>query len=169
MSATHVFQKSKAQGERWEAEQDAAFASVYGVTPADAKAQRFGVDRLFTHAAYGLAFTVEYKADDRATDTGNFFFEVVSVDTTEPPTPGWALTSKATLISILVPREHVAFLFITARVRECVPGWVAVCPVFAAKNPTYCSHGVCVPRAVALASPAFVTQVPVPELKGEKT
>lgn len=76
-----------------EKELDKHFAADWRIRSVPRSLQRHGIDRIWTHRASGREWTVEYKCDGRAVETGNAFIETVSVDTAGKL--GWAYTSWA--------------------------------------------------------------------------
>jgi hypothetical protein len=89
-------------------------------------------------------YTVEYKNDTVAQDSGNLFIETVS--NTETEAPGWALDSVAQVVCYrLSGSGHVLFLDVV-RIRTNVPMWRVNCESKAIKQDdgSY-THGLLVP------------------------
>jgi hypothetical protein len=55
----------------------------------------------------GILKTVECKTDPKARETGNIFFETVSVSKSEKQTPGWGWTSQADYWVYLIPDQEI--------------------------------------------------------------
>ena len=85
--------------------------------------QRRGIDRVWFDPVDGRTWTVEYKADSMAGRTGNAFIETISVDT--DGRPGWAYTSRATLLVYLVTEPQTIYVISMARLRRQLPRWSA--------------------------------------------
>lgn len=84
--------------------------------------QLMGVDRLFTSRADGARYTVEYKADTRAGETGNAFIETVSVDARRKA--GWAYTSCAQILAYYLPTTGRVYVVNLPALRAKLPDWV---------------------------------------------
>jgi len=151
--AHHSFSAKLAEGEIYEAQQDAFYGKWFNIEPVTSGEQRRGKDRRFSAKDYpALRFTVEYKGDDKATDTKNLFVEILSVDT--DGTPGWALTSTADFISVYVPQEKIFYWLHAATLRAILPYWFTRYPIGKAPNKGYFTHGILVPRNTMQQSPA---------------
>lgn len=140
----HQFSDRFKRGEAVARDLDEHFAERYSIRKALMKEQRTGIDRVFTDAD-GEVFGVEYKADWRATETGNVFVETVSVDTQR--VDGWAYTSQADWLVYAFPQERRYVLVRLAELREKLPEWLRIFPRGKARNATYHTHGVLVPLA----------------------
>ena len=145
----HQFSDRLKRGEAVERDLDAHFEETYSIRKATMKEQRAGIDRVFTDRVTPDAdentFNVEYKADWRATETGNVFVETVSVDTQK--VDGWAYTSQADWLVYAFPQERRYVLVRLAELREKLPEWLRTFPRGKARNATYHTHGVLVPLA----------------------
>lgn len=91
------------------------------IRPATDEEQRRGIDRIFTLAADGRTFAVEYKTDHTAGRTGNAFIETVSVDRANKP--GWAVASEAFYLIYLIPEPQTIYCLRMADVRKQLPRW----------------------------------------------
>jgi hypothetical protein len=143
--ASHRFDDSIAVEARWAPTLDAWVGEAYVIRPATVREQWRGIDRIAT-GADGLPISLDYKCDERASDTGNLFIETIS--NTRSGRPGWALTSQAAwLIYFVTP--HTVFMFLMAELRACLPTWRRRFPEREARNEHYVTRGLCVPQAVA--------------------
>jgi hypothetical protein len=98
----HNFDDSFEGVKPYEAELDKYFSTAYEIQPASREQERSGVDRIFTHKASGLRYSVEYKVDMHTATTGNVFIETTSVDSEDKC--GWALTSTAQILMYFIPQ-----------------------------------------------------------------
>jgi hypothetical protein len=124
------------------------------ILPAMPEQQRQGIDRVFRHRSTGEVTTMEYKADERAAETGNAFIETVSVDTTGKP--GWAASSQAEyLVYLVVGPPECIYLIPMVRLRAQLARWERSCRKAQARNEGYSTHGLLVPlrelEAIAVA------------------
>lgn len=138
----HQFSDRLKRGEAVERDLDDHFAERYSIRKASMKEQTAGIDRFFTDQD-GEVFDVEYKADYRASETGNVFVETVSVDSRG--VEGWAYTSKADWLVYAFPQERRYVLLRLADLRAKLPEWLRIFPRGKARNATYHTHGVLVP------------------------
>lgn len=141
---TYSFQKQLQKGNVAEERLDKFFGEHYEITPASHAEQRQGVDRWLTDKASGLRFSVEYKADSRASKTGNAFVETISVDT-NPVKRGWAYTSTALFLIYYVPPDGLIYALKFTALREKLSTWVSRYPVRKIPNDGYFTHGILVP------------------------
>lgn len=140
------------KGERIELALDEHFQSLGArVLRAKPEHQRVGVDRWFKLPFHIKAepIPVEYKADWKATETGNVFLEFISVmrgDIIE--SLGWVTTSRAEWLFYCLPESgyvlHVEF----SRLRKEFCKWEKQFPKKKVKNQGYVSWGVPVPLEV---------------------
>jgi hypothetical protein len=141
---THDFKAKLAEGEAIERKLDAFFRSQgYWVGLATREQQRVGIDRHFRHKLSGKHFTVDYKADNRAHETGNFFIETVSVDSADKA--GWAIRAECERIFYYVVQRGVLYVLETETIRNELPRWMLAFPTGTARNEKYETHGVLVP------------------------
>lgn len=129
MSAVvHDFARSLALGEAHEALLDSAFESRgWKVIPATDTEQRDGVDRWLSKEDEGGArWSVEYKADLRSEETGNYALELLSSipDNDGPVRTGWALRAGADWLVFFKPVESVAFIVRAWMLRAAVRRWL---------------------------------------------
>ncbi len=144
MTTVYKFGAQLQQGKIYEARIDAIFADKgVNISVVDRADQRHGIDRRWHDPLDGRTWTVEYKADSRAGDTGNAFIETVSVDTERRP--GWAYSSQAALLVYLVVDPETVYVISMARLRDQLPRWIAQYPTRQAQNDGYQTHGVLVP------------------------
>lgn len=141
---TYAFKQQLAIGEAHERRLDEFFSRYdIDIRPATAEEQRMGIDRFFTHRPTGAVDAMEYKADDKAGQTGNAFIETVSVDTTGKP--GWAVASQARFLVYLVVDPEVIYLVNMQRLRNALPRWQSIYPEVPAQNDGYRTLGLLVP------------------------
>lgn len=143
--SAHAFDTSFKRGELVEGALDEHFSESFFIRKATAAEQRTGIDRVFTDEE-DISFAVEYKADWRATETGNVFVETISVDTQR--VDGWAYTSQADWLVYAFPQERRYVLLRFAELRAKLPEWLRTFPRGKARNATYHTHGVLVPVVV---------------------
>lgn len=106
----HRFASSLAVGQRHEAELDAALKAQGRVLESVSRdEQRSGIDRWMLHG--GRWWSLEYKADVRAADTGNFALEVVSVLGDDGAAKaGWAVATPADYLLLYRPQHRTALV-----------------------------------------------------------
>lgn len=139
----HNLSDSYAAGEVGESRLDEYFARWYKITPATPTAQREGIDRYFARLDKpDRIFTVEYKTDYRAGETGNAFIETVSVDGKKK---GWAYTSRADMLLYRVVHPEAVYIIMMSRLRAALPVWEQAYRSTIAQNETYRSYGLLVP------------------------
>ena len=109
--------------------------------------QARGIDRRCLPEIGAESFTLEYKTDDRAAQTGKAFIELAHVGIHHVK-QGWVYTSEADYFVYWVPRLGRALLFDIKKARQAINGWIKQYPVRAARNKKYWTCGVCVPLAV---------------------
>lgn len=140
----YKFAAQLAQGENYEAQIDAFFRGMGAqISQVGRDDQRRGIDRVWFDPVDGRTWTVEYKADSLAGRTGNAFIETISVDT--DGRPGWAYTSRATLLVYLVTEPQTIYVISMARLRRQLPRWSAAYRTAQAINDGYSTHGLLVP------------------------
>lgn len=115
------FQEQLAIGKHAETFLDAFFSRWYEILPVTlAEEKREGIDRIFKRA--GRTFKVEYKADSKASVTGNLFieFEVRRISNDSLVQLGWAAKSQADYViywaqpsNIFVIRQDLLRLSVT--------------------------------------------------------
>lgn len=137
------------QGERYEKLLDRHFQAWFSIAPASEYDQRNGIDRIFTRKIDRCVFTVEYKADFQAHQTGNVFIEMVSVDKRNKR--GWVLQTRAQVIAYYIVRSDRVYLLYAADIKTMLPRWVKEYPQGSAQNKgrgrgdSYASSGILVP------------------------
>jgi hypothetical protein len=72
----------------------------------DSYYQKAGVDRLIM-LSDGILKTVECKTEPKARETGNIFFETISVSKSDKKSPGWGWTSQADYWIFLIPGQEI--------------------------------------------------------------
>jgi hypothetical protein len=143
---TYDFQAQLDIGEAFERRLDEWFGVDFHITPATALEQRAGVDRHYVHKKDMREFHIEYKADLKASQTGNAFVETVSVDVDNKP--GWAYTSKSDLLFYYLPQEDLVYIIKFPNLRRLLPTWKRRFPTRSVKGgPHYLTWGILVPLA----------------------
>jgi len=156
MMAVHYFSQSLEDSVTHEMALDAYFSGRgITVTPVDHDGQLSGKDRNFA-TPDNLTYTVEYKADSRASDTRNAFIETVSVD--EQNIPGWAYTSTADVLVYYIPPDNIAYVLRMQSVKAMVPVWTETYPLQSVANvsqrgESYHTIGLLVPIRVVTRLP----------------
>lgn len=146
------FKTQFADGLAYEAALDRFFGRWYTIRRVGRDLERIGIDRIFRDANNVLS-TVQYKGDDAAARTGNFFVETVSVDTDQ--TPGWIYTTCANYFVHYIPSKARATVYETLKLRDAFQTvWSKLYPSRAVANlrdgqVAYHTHGVLVPLTVA--------------------
>lgn len=149
------FASSLKRGEEWEAELDTFFGKSFILEPIPQESflfvQKLGIDRVLVNKKTGSRWSTEYKSDDRAADTNNFFIEVISVDTPSKEKKGWALTTCAQKIVFYIPRKNVAYIVSAEKIRDMLSVFehdrerYPYRPCGETLNDGYRSWGYCVP------------------------
>lgn len=145
---THNFSDSLEVGEKYEGELDEHFSQWFIVKKVSMDLQKLGVDRIFTKRKTGERFTVEYKADSRASETGNMYIETVSVGRDEDTvvTKGWIYTSTAQLLVYFLPDWNRAYIMDMLSLRDKVnEKWIKHHKTARADNGNYWGEGILVP------------------------
>lgn len=143
MSQQRFFDERRMAGEAGEAELDAYFARRYRIEPASEAEQRQEIDRWYTNPRTGHRFSVEYKTDDRAGETGNAFVETLS--NVEWDVPGWAHTSAAEFLIYRVTFPETIYIIRFEALRAELPRWAKSYRHAETKNPKFTTRGVLVP------------------------
>lgn len=142
----HKFDESLAFGQYMENLLDDYFSTWFLIEEVSMELQYLGIDRIFTKHSTGERFSVEYKADRRAHDTGNVFIETVSVqkgNTIEKL--GWALTSTAQRLVYFIPGPNRVYILDMVDIRDMLSKWGDTCKVATAENEGYVGKGLLVP------------------------
>lgn len=121
---------------------DRYFSRFYRIKKVPMTLERLGVDRIWENKLFGTRYTVEYKADERAKQTGNVFIEIVSNDVDN--IRGWVYTSVAQILIYFVPPDD-AYVIQMLVLRGQVDSWLERYKRVKAKNQTYNSEGLLVP------------------------
>lgn len=146
MNPPHDFQQQLARGEAGERTLDAYFGQRYQIRKATMAEQRRGIDRFFINPANGQQWSLDYKTDTRAAQTGNVFIETKTYPDREQS--GWAYTSEAGWLFYYLPDAFVVYAVSFSYLRtKVLPLWLARYPVRSAKNKTYTTYGLIVPVA----------------------
>lgn len=141
--AIYTFDERLRFGKHYETVLDEYFGQQYNIRAASLEDDKRGVDRIF-YRQNGTSFKVQYKADDMAASTKNFFIEVVSVDGPTPK-PGWAFVCRADVIVLFVPRLSEAYVIKPSVIQRNIHAWKSGFGVRVAANEHYHTYGVPVP------------------------
>lgn len=152
---TKQFAKQLGIGEAFEQVLDVHFTAKYQISKATRAEQKAGIDRWF-ESLDGGKISVEYKADLRATNTGNAFVEIVSVDTRN--VLGWAYTSQADALIYFLPQPKLCYHICFDSLRQELPDWRVKFPSRSVRNFDYNTIGLLVPIG-ELAALAFDTSI----------
>jgi len=142
----HRFDESLRRGEFHAQYLDFYFGPEFVIREATRSEDRRGIDRWFAHRLTGEMYAIQYKADERASETGNAFVEVVSVDVDN--VDGWAYTTEADFILYYLPCDGKIYVIRPRDVMRFAKEWRGQYPIRQAKNDGYSTHGICVPLAV---------------------
>ena len=135
------FNEQLIEGQEVEEFLDTAFSKFAIIEPVGMELQRKGIDRVFTMDERQLY--IEYKADRKASMTGNAFIETTSVSTTGEA--GWARKTQADWIVYFLPQEMVAYLIPAKEMKARLSKWLNTYRIGKAYNQGYFSTGVLVP------------------------
>lgn len=142
----YSFPEQLERGQRWEGVLDEYFQEWYDTFEATRDEQRRGIDRHFSYPGENRPpVTVEYKADDKTSDTGNVFIETESV--VEKDKPGWAWKSEAEILVYLAIPDTI-YIAKMDKVREMIPTWRRVYGTRRVRNEYWTSRGIPVPEDV---------------------
>ena len=124
--STYKFSQQLAKAETVERELDEYFQGQgIKVHPASSDAQRAGIDRWFRMPLQKGFIPVEYKADWKASETGNVFVELISVlRGASIDALGWAYSSQADWLFYCLPAEGYALHIEFAELRKHLAVWV---------------------------------------------
>lgn len=139
----YCFSTQLKKGEDAEGVLDRHFGKFYFIENVDARAQRWGIDRIWWTRAMTDRRSVQYKADWTATRTGNVFIETVSVDSNN--TAGWAYTSVAQLLVYYLPNSGVAYVVPMLAVRDAAKEWAKTRKEKPIPNGSYNTRGLPIP------------------------
>ena len=137
------FDEQLKEGQKHEEFLDSIFAKYVIVQKVGMELQHKGIDRVFKIGDKQIH--VEYKADRRATITGNAFIETISVSKTGHE--GWAYTSQADWILYFLPQEMKVYTIPRKEMQKRLSDWNNTYRVGLAKNKDYYSQGILVPLA----------------------
>lgn len=150
----YQFRTQLKKGVNHEAYLDGLFSEHFEIFHASDAQQRQGIDREFYRVEDGVTkrYTVEYKADERAGQTGNAFIETISVkppsnQAWRPTKPGWAYTSTADILIYYNPGDRLIYIIQFAKLRRMLPSWENQFREVAVPNKDYTTHGLLVPLA----------------------
>ncbi len=142
---TYRFDRQLARGAEGEAQLDDHFAQWFRILPVSLADQRRGIDRVFVDDKAGKVFSVEYKTDRRASQTGNAFIETVSQESATRRVAGWAYTCQADYLVYYCPEPDVIYVLRPAVLKSAAQTWAARYPLRDIPNDGYVTRGVLVP------------------------
>lgn len=146
MSDAYEFAAQLEIGEEYEQELDSHFEQWFIVKPVSMEMQKLGIDRIFTRPGTGERYTVEYKTDLQAHETGNVFIETASVAVEDKvKVKGWGYTSTAQLLIYYVPGRQTYWILDMLKVKDDLPKWVKAHKTVKSQNNGYHGEGVLVP------------------------
>lgn len=140
MSAAYSFSAQVRIGDKEAERLDAYFSEWFGIIPATKEMQTNQIDRIFERA--GIRYSVEYKSDIKAAQTGNVFIETLSVDTSGAA--GWAPKSLAQILVTYIPDSREVIVTEMMRIKDALPAW-ALFRGATSDNGNYKTHGILVP------------------------
>ena len=152
MTTVHKFDVSLKYGEGMEKMLDDYFGKWFTILKAEGdlygNLQYLGIDRIFTKKTNGERFSVEYKADRRAHETGNVYIETVSVRKVgKHVKPGWAYTSTAQRLVYFISGPQTVYILDMVDIRDMLPKWEDRCKKVEVDNGDYVGEGLLVPIA----------------------
>lgn len=122
---------------------DEYFERWYEITEATRDEQRKGIDRWFMAYEGDTWIPVEYKADDKTSNTGNVFIETDSV--VEKDKPGWAWKSEAEILVYLAIPDTL-YIAKMGVVRMNIRRWRDTYGLRTVYNEYWTSRGIPVPE-----------------------
>lgn len=143
MTTTYSFAEQLERGQHWEGVLDSYFSTWYNIREASRDEQRRGIDRWFRRKTGGEEVSVEIKADDKTSKTGNLFIETVSV--LEKNKPGWAWKSEADILVYLAIPDTL-YIVPMREVRRRIPEWRDEYGTRNVRNKGWTSVGIPVPE-----------------------
>jgi hypothetical protein len=137
----HIFEDKLTQGRKAESWLDRHFGQHWRIAPATRTDERRGIDRWFSDDV--TSWSIQYKADEVAGQTGNAYIEVGSCGPLFHQN-GWVFTTEANVIVYLIPGPRF-WLLDPLKLRIEALGWMQQHRIRAAMNEGYATLGVCVP------------------------
>jgi len=121
---TSNFEKQKAIGIAGEDKLDEFYSRSFLINKISAlEFQRLGIDRIFRLNEPGsFYFSVEYKTDHAAANTGNAFVELNIIRETDKE-PGWARKLMAHFLFYYVPGLRVCYCISVVDFKFMLPNW----------------------------------------------
>lgn len=141
--AVHRFADCLARGRVAERAMDRHFGRWFHVAQVPRQDQRRGIDRRWSCHQTGAVYTVEYKADWKACETGRAFLETWSV--VEQQKPGWVVTSEAMLLAYYLPHAERVLVLDLATLKKALPEALERWPEREASSGGWTTRGVAVP------------------------
>ena len=120
-----VWEEQKPIGEYHEKILDTFFSGKgISVKTVDIEGNRLGIDRIFENQE-GRKHSVEYKADIKAGETGNFFIELKQREGND----GWAYSCVAQRLVLFIPGRNELYILQTERMKDQLDSWKDKYPV----------------------------------------
>lgn len=141
--SVHDFECKLAEGKFGERLLDIYFKRWFKIQDVPMSDQQRGIDRVFLNEESQAVYTVEYKTDAKAYETGNVFIETESISATMKA--GWGYTSQAQLLFYFLPQTMTVYIVSMVAVRQHIPGWLDRYPTAPAPNIGYNTTGILVP------------------------
>jgi hypothetical protein len=139
----YSFKQQLAQGKRAEEYIDTLFIDKFFIAKATREDERRGIDRHYTKRGNGRKYTIQYKVDKKASEAGNAFIEIVSVDT--QGIPGWAYTCQADFIFYYIDNIGPIYILRPKDIKRKLETWKAKYTTLEIENKTYKTAGIIVP------------------------
>lgn len=136
-------------GQSGESLLDRHFSKDWNIDLANRWQQRQGIDRIFLNRETNAKYTIEYKTDTIASQTGNAFLEI-SILAKPQHKPGWAYTCAADFLFYFVPLATI-YIVRPDTLRRHLSAWIAAYPLKKVqthghdKYQSYQTQGVLVP------------------------
>ena len=140
----HSFHESKLRS--FEKEIDQVFINNgFKIIEATREEQKKGFDRYLVKNKK-RKLKAEYKSDLRMYDTGNFFIETLSVDTTGKL--GWALTSEADILVYYMLNDNELWIIDMNLIKSNIADWTKQYKKKKCWNYGYNSEGLLLPKEI---------------------
>lgn len=143
----HEFNSSLTFGKEWERKVSEWLESDgYRVQQVPFKEDLKGTDRRISKGC--RAWRIQIKADQASTKTGNAFIETVAHDYPPPIKNGWAYTTEDDVLLMYVfPGDGAVACIWMHKLKAKLKEWAVAYPHQIARNRSYVTVGICVPRS----------------------
>lgn len=140
------FKNDLLRGDKGEAILDKYYQKYFIIKPVTAQEQRLGIDRIYTHKLLRYCYSVEYKTDFRAHQTGNVFIETWS---DKGKKRGWATSSLSQMLVYYVPGINTAYQTTMLTIKSKIAEWLQSYNEISVQNNTngntWASAGLAIP------------------------